>query len=101
MNKSIRRFLALALIGGATACAASLQYTNDAGQACDVIVTAVDPGLLPICTTATALADAIQELIIAHGGVADAGAGGAPAYVPSKAEIYAWLVKHGATTVRH
>lgn len=93
---------------GTGACTGSQQttlkaVTDVAGNVCQVVVTATDPSLTPICTTATEIANAIESLIGGHAAALDAGTGGVAGalavktdYVPTNAEVYAWLVAHGA-----
>ncbi len=106
--KNIRKAVAaLGLISlvacGAGALATATAVTNTAGVACEVVLQAADPSLASLCTTAVDVEQAIQALVAAHVTTTDAGkavAGAAP-YKPTAAEIYAYLVAHGATGVKH
>lgn len=106
--------LAGALVVGCTAAQQALAKTivDDTGSVCETVFVAVDPTLAPLCTTASTIATAIESLIASHT-TADAGAADAAptaarkagttapaAYVPSNAEIYGWLVAHGAHPVK-
>ncbi len=63
-----------------------------AGNVCQVIVAAADPKLAPLCTTASAVADAIAALIRTR----PHGASTGERYQPSNDEVYAYLATHGA-----
>jgi|SRR5580704_6001607 hypothetical protein len=94
-----------------TACTPQAQSAANATTAsvvagCQVIVTATDPALLPVCVTAAALEQAIQAIILdveaARAEVLEGGASHAmlPAISPSSDEIYTYLVAHGAQTIQ-
>lgn len=78
------------LAGAVEACSAAQTklYTDTAGTLCQVIVTATDPALAPLCTDATSLAEAIEALVGADGGIGAAR--------PSQDAIYQYLATHGA-----
>ena len=78
--------------------------TTTAGAACEVVFTAVDPSLAPLCTTAEQVAEAIEALTAQASATLtnDAGVAVAAATVavkPTNAQVYQWLVAHGATPV--
>lgn len=72
-----------------------------AAAACEVVMSATDPGLSPICTTAQAIAQAIASLVEANS-KAIAASGVKPAlapYQPTGDEVYAYLAAHGARPI--
>jgi hypothetical protein len=72
--------------------------TDAAGNVCQIIVTAVDPSLPPLCTTADVIANAIEAFLAsssADGGATDGGVG-APSGATRDA-VYAWVSSHGGT----
>lgn len=106
--KTITKAIACLLL---VACSAAQQnnaktITDTAGNVCEVVVTVVDPVLAPLCTTAQDVALAIEALVEQQQAAADAGAAGHGRKVavaprkPTSAEVYAWLVAHGAKTVK-
>jgi len=104
--KTIIASIALAAL--ATGCTINMQaqaktITDTAGNVCEVVLQATDPALTPICTTAVAVADAIEALVAQATTVVTADAGAAKAsakpgvtYKPSHTEVYQYLVQHGA-----
>jgi len=108
-------FIALATVTAlAVGCTAAQQTTAttvaQSGTAvCEIVFTAADPALAPLCTTAEAVEEAIQALVAsaAANAVADAGTPAArnlatavPVAKPTAAQIYAYLLAHGAVTVK-
>jgi hypothetical protein len=71
------------------------------GNICEVVVTAADPALAPLCATAQAVADAVLALVgtPAAGSVGTPAAGsvGTPKLAPGA--VYAWLAAHGTPKV--
>ena len=73
---------------------------DGAGAVCQVVVAATDPKLAPLCTTATAIADAVAALVrIKTHSAADPNAPDG-AYTPSNDEVYTYLANHGARTAK-
>jgi uncharacterized protein (UPF0210 family) len=78
--------------------------TTSANAVCEVVFTAVDPTLAPLCTTAEAVAQAIEALTAQASATLtnDAGTPVAAAVVlvkPTNAQVYQYLAAHGAKTV--
>lgn len=73
-------------------------------KTCEVILTATDPGLAPLCTTAAEVAQVVTDLIEAHNKTAlaeAADAGIKPSiapYHPTRDEVYASVAARGAAT---
>jgi type IV pilus biogenesis protein CpaD/CtpE len=104
----IKTIIASIALASLTACSGAQQSTAKAitdatGSACEFILQSTDPSLSPLCTTAAAVADAIEALISAaeNAVTADAGAPAASrklgsTYKPSAKEVYQYLATHGA-----
>lgn len=75
------------------------KYTDAAGAVCEVVVQAADPALVPICTTATSVAKAIESLM-AQKLAAQTTTKPADVTPPTNDEIYQWLASHGGQTVK-
>lgn len=104
--KPLRLGLALAMALFVAACTpqqAQVAHTSidAAAAACEVVMSATDPGLTPLCTTAQAIAQAVASLVEANS-KAIAASGVKPAtapYQPTGDEVYAYLAAHGARRV--
>jgi hypothetical protein len=100
---SKRLALGLALGLALTGCTATQAKTavDATGNICEVVVTAADPALAPLCATAQAVADAVLALVgtPAAGSVGTPAAGsvGTPKLAPGA--VYAWLAAHGTPKV--
>ena len=95
----------LALVLGIGACtpgqlAAANTVIDVVGNTCQVVLIATDPALVPLCTTATAIADAIAALVKAHSHAALDPASPGGVYTPSNDEVYAYLASHGARAAK-
>lgn len=78
--------------------------TTVAADVCEVVFTAVDPTLAPLCTTAEQVAEAIEALTaqVTVAVTDDAGAAVGAATVavkPTNTQVYQWLVAHGTKPV--
>jgi hypothetical protein len=94
----------LLLVGlslGTSGCSAAQNkvYTDGAGAICQVVVAALDPSLAPLCTSAQALAEAV-EMFLGDGGIGARamviqGSAGVVVATP----VYQYLLAHGAKPV--
>lgn len=93
--------IAVASVGAKCSETQVASATDAAGQVCEIVLQATEPQLAPLCVTAADVAKAVEALVAQRAAAAagDAGLVGAAPYVPSRAEIYAYLVGNGAKPV--
>lgn len=103
--KTISTIASLILIA-VTACTAAEVATaktivDVSGNVCQAVFASVDPSLDSVCTTGAAIAAAVEALVAQHSSADAALSVSKTPYAPTQAEIYAYLVAHGATAVKH
>lgn len=102
MKKQLSTIIALALLTGCSAAGQATAKTivDVSGAVCEAVFTSVDPTLAPLCTTGEQIAQAIEALVAQAAAPAVALKVSPAPYTPSNAEIYNYLVLHGATTAK-